>query len=120
MTAQATFSELAELFDHGFVRSTTRVDDPPGVLPQAVIGDRDECRETCAGPREFRIFVGAATIKQCSDRCDAFAARLKAIETAPDAYFKAQWYKNWWLGDTVADVPAVVGLVADHLGCETS
>ena len=47
----------------------------------------------------------------------AFAARLRAIETAPDAYYKAQWYKNWWLGDAVADVDAIVDLVGDHLGC---
>ena len=48
---------------------------------------------------------------------DAFALRLSKLETAPDAYFKPEWYKNWWLGDAEADVPAVVALVSEHLGC---
>ena len=61
--------------------------------------------------------IGFPTIKQCQDRCDAFALRLSKLETAPDAYFKPEWYKNWWLGDAEADVPAVVALVSEHLGC---
>ena len=88
-----------------------------GVLPQAVIGDRDQCRDVCAGPKEFRIYMGFPTIRQCQARCDLFAERLRVIETAADSYFKPEWYKNWWLGDTRADVPAVVELVAQKLGC---
>lgn len=113
----STFGELAELFGHAFVRSTPRHDDAAGVLPAAVVGDRESCRDVCAGPPEFRIYIGFPTIKQCQDRCDAFALRLSKLETAPDAYFKPEWYKNWWLGDAEADVPAVVALVSEHLGC---
>ncbi|KAH8058622.1 hypothetical protein JL722_5843 [Aureococcus anophagefferens] len=95
----------------------------PGLLPlgdqirKAASADVLSCRDVCAGPPEFRIYIGFPTIKQCQDRCDAFALRLSKLETAPDAYFKPEWYKNWWLGDAEADVPAVVALVSEHLGC---
>ena len=72
----------------------------------------------CEGPAEFRIYMGFPTIVQCQDRCDAFAARLAKIETAEDAYYKPEWYKNWWLADAAADVAAVVELVAQELGCD--
>ena len=113
----STFEELAEIFDHGFSRTTHRVDDQEGVPPQAVVGNARKCKSQCSGPPEFRIYIGFPTIKQCQDRCDAFALRLSKLETAPDAYFKPEWYKNWWLGDAEADVPAVVALVSEHLGC---
>lgn len=113
----SSFSELAEIYGHTFLRSTSRIDDLPNVLPQAVVGDLRQCRDVCAGPPEFRIYMGFPTIRQCQDRCDTFAARLKVIETAPDSYYKPEWYKNWWLGDTHADVPAVVELIGQHLGC---
>ena len=76
-----------------------------------------ECRSVCEGPKEFRIFIGASTIRQCVQRCELFGKRLAAIQDAPDAYFKAEWYKNWWLGDTRADVPAVLELLGDRVGC---
>lgn len=114
----SSFSELAEIFGHAFRRSTARRDATPGVLPQAVIGDRARCRSVCEGPAEFRIYMGFPTIVQCQDRCDAFAARLAKIETAKDAYYKPEWYKNWWLADAAADVAAVVELVAQELGCD--
>ena len=41
----STFGELAELFGHAFVRSTPRSDDAAGVLPAAVVGDRESCRD---------------------------------------------------------------------------
>lgn len=35
----ATFQELADIYGHTFVRSTSEVDDAPGLVPQALVGD---------------------------------------------------------------------------------
>jgi len=45
-------------------------------------------------------------------------ARLKRLREEPDSYKRDEWYRNWWLADTNADIPAVVEQLKIHLGCE--
>ena len=103
----STFEELAEIFDHGFSRTTHRVDDQAGVPPQAVVGNARKCKSQCSGPPEFRRYQGEDVIARCEARCADAGLRLKALREQPDAYLRDEWYRNWWLADTHADVGAV-------------
>lgn len=114
----STFEELAEIYDHAYSRTTHRRDDQAGVLPQAIVGNARKCKRACSGPAEFRVFQGEAVIARCERRCDAAAGRLDDLRAQPDAYLRDEWYRNWWLADTHADVAAVVEQITVHLGCD--
>jgi hypothetical protein len=116
----STFEELAEIFDHGFSRTTHRVDDQEGVPPQAVVGNARKCKSQCSGPPEFRKYQGEDVIARCEARCVDAGLRLKALREQPDAYLRDEWYRNWWLADTHADVGAVVEQITMHLGCDAT
>lgn len=114
----STFEELAEIYDHKFSRTTIRADDQEGVTPQAVIGNTRKCKASCSGPKEFRVYQGEDVIARCEQRCVDAGLRLKALREQPDSYMRDEWYRNWWLADTHADIPAVVEQIKMHLGCE--
>ena len=50
--------------------------------------------------------------------CAEAGLRLKRLKEEPDSYKRDEWYRNWWLADTNADIPAVVEQLKMHLGCE--
>ncbi|KAH8059215.1 hypothetical protein JL721_9307 [Aureococcus anophagefferens] len=83
----STFEELAEIFDHGFSRTTHRVDDQAGVPPQAVVGNARKCKSQCSGPPEFRKYQGEDVIARCEARvvlCDGMQFPPKLVNVADE------------------------------------
>merc|ERR1712232_311237 len=64
----------------------------------------------------------AGQARICMQRCRALIHRnyvLKADEASGNSsnHYRKFWYMNWWEADTHADVPAIVDLVSQALGC---
>ena len=110
--------ELAEIYGHAHYRSSDNEDARPGMLPAAVIGDGDGCKGTCKGPVAFRGFPQpVGSVAKCVARCEAVMKRETRLRAVPGLYLRPLWYQNWWILNAYADVPEVLDLVRQGIGC---
>lgn len=118
----STFEELAEIFDHDFVRSTHTNESE--VERGVVAGGFSECCEECRGPKALAKLVDKDVVKQCCARCKEFGAdrlagrRQQTGGGKGDDYYRRNWYMNWWLSDCPANVAEIIDLVKQH--CSSS
>ena len=102
----STFEELADLYNHTFMRSSIRVDDES--VP--TVGPIGQCRAECERFNIFKLPDDNFRERQCKKRCGSLN-KLTNRFLSQEHYRRPEWYQNWWLSDTNVDVDAIADLI---------